>query len=363
VLRGVAIALPLVVVFTALFASADAVFGRMAASLLDWHLSLNFEVLTAQGVVMAFVAWGSAGLLALGAAALPSLIGGGAPTEPVRWGNGQAITAPPDRTPAPRLIGPVEATTVLVVLDALFALFVALQVAYLFGGRDTLAASGLTYADYARRGFFELVVAAGIAGSVAVGLDRLVGQRSRSQLIASAVLLVLTLVILASALARLRLYQDAYGWTELRFFVLASIGWLAAAVFGTALLLIRDQARLTLHGLAILTLVVLVAVNAVGPESFVAQQNIARAANPALVPAGGKTGLDLDYFGILGDEAMPVALAALPSLSPYDRAGVEEMLAQRRESLGWELAGSGWPSWNLSRERAREALDRWYAGN
>jgi hypothetical protein len=39
------------------------------------------------------------------------------------------------------------------------------------------------------------------------------------------------------------------------------------------------------------------------------------------------------------------------------------MLAQRRESLGWELARTGWPSWNLSRERVREALDRWSAGN
>jgi hypothetical protein len=42
---------------------------------------------------------------------------------------------------------------------------------------------------------------------------------------------------------------------------------------------------------------------------------------------------------------------------------VEGLFAQRRESLGWEMAGTGWPSWNLSRERAREALDRWYAGN
>ena len=38
-----------------------------------------------------------------------------------------------------------------------------LQVAYLFGGLDTLDAAGITYAQYARRGFFELVAAACLA--------------------------------------------------------------------------------------------------------------------------------------------------------------------------------------------------------
>ena len=46
--------------------------------------------------------------------------------------------------------------------------FVALQLAYLFGGRDTMAMAGLTYAEYARRGFFELVLVALLAGTLVV---------------------------------------------------------------------------------------------------------------------------------------------------------------------------------------------------
>ncbi len=360
VLRGLIIAVPLVLLFTALFSAADAVFGRLAASLLDWHLNLNLEVLTAQGVVTAVVAWGVAGLLALGAAALPSFTGTVAPAEAVSWGPAgvPASVAVAVRQP---LLGSVEATTVLVVLDMLFVAFVALQVAYLFGGRDTLAASGFTYSDYARRGFFELVAAAALAGSIAVGLDRLVGQRSRAQLGASMAMLALTLVILASALARLRLYQDAYGWTELRFVVLVSIGWLAAAVVATVVLLIRNRTQWTLHALTVLALVALAGMNAVGPESFVAQQNLDRAANPALVPTDGNTGLDLGYLGMLGDEAVPVAIAALPLLNASDRAAVETLLDDRAWSLKGEMQGTGWPSWNLARERMREVLSRWEA--
>jgi Domain of unknown function (DUF4173) len=360
VLRGLLIASPLVLVFVLLFASADAVFGRLAATLLDWRINLDLGALTGQLVVLGIVAWGAAGLLALGAALLPQLAGDMAAPEPVAWAGGNAPR--PLAPGAPPRLGGVEATTVLIVLDALFASFVVLQVAYLFGGRDTLAAAGLTYADYARRGFLELVVAAAIAGSVAVCLDLAVAHRSRLQGGAAIALLALTMVILASALARLRLYQEAYGWTELRFVVVVSIAWLAAAVLATGALLARRRARWSLHVLGALSVVALLAMNLVGPESFVAERNLERAANPSLVAPGGRTGLDTDYLGSLGDEAIPPTVAALPSLALGDRAALEDRLRERATSLDEETAGTGWPSWNLGRERARAALAAWRPG-
>ena len=53
--------------------------------------------------------------------------------------------------------------TILVLVNAVFTGFVALQAAYLFGGLDTMQAIGLSYAEYARRGFFELVAVAALA--------------------------------------------------------------------------------------------------------------------------------------------------------------------------------------------------------
>jgi len=246
---------------------------------------------------------------------------------------------------------------VLLALDALFAVFVALQLAYLFGGHDTAAAAGLTYAEYARRGFFELVAVAALAGAIVVGLDLGVGRRSRTQLGASIGLLALTVVVLASALLRLRLYQDAYGWTELRFVVLVAIGWLAVAVAVTAGLLAARRTRWTLHVLGVLVIVAVAGMNAVGPQAFVADRNLERALDPSLVPPGGRTGLDEGYLASLGDEAVPAVVASVDRLpDPLDRAYLEQFLDGRAAELRENPALLGWPAANLARERARAAL-------
>lgn len=366
VLRGLAIASPVLLLFGLLFASADAVFASTARSLLDWHLDLGGAL--DRSAVIAVIAWFVAGLLLLATGgAADTLAGLRGP------GDGTAPTRPGWRTPEPRSLGAasaaamrdaaplgtVEATTVLAALDLLFGIFVALQVAYLFGGRDTLAAAGMTYAEYARRGFFELVAVAALAGGLVVAIDLVVGRRSRAQLVAALVLLGLTAVILASALLRLRLYQDAYGWTELRFVVLSSIGWLAIALAGAGVLLATRRTRWTLHMLGILTLVTVLAMNVVGPGATVASENLRRAVDASLVPAGGRTGLDAAYLAALGDEAVPATVAAWDHLPAASRVPVEAFLADRARALERDPSLSGWPSWNLAREHARDALTGW----
>jgi hypothetical protein len=255
----------------------------------------------------------------------------------------------------------VEAATILVVVDLLFVVFVILQVAYLFGGRDTLVTAGLTYAEYARRGFFELVAVAVLAVALVVTLDLSVGRRSRVRVGASLVLLALTAIVLVSAFTRLRLYQDAYGWTELRFVVAVAISWLAAALAIVAGLLLTRRTAWTLHALGILLLVTLCAVNVVGPQAFVAERNLERAIDPSLVPPGGRTGLDADYLELLSDEAVPPIVAAFDQLTVADRLRLIPFLAWRTDELRTSPELQGWPAWNLSRERARQSLAAWEA--
>jgi hypothetical protein len=365
VLRGLAIAAPLVLVFAVLFALADAVFARVAGDVLAWRPDIDLADLVGRAIVVGGAAWLAAGLLALGGGLLPSFL----PTRPARPAGdpaggpggrslGAASVADLPLSGGYRL-GAAEAATVVLAVDALFAAFVGLQVAYLFGGLDTLAAVGLTYAEYARRGFFELVAVAVLAGMLVVVLDALVLRRSRAQLVASLVLLGLTAVVLVSAFVRLRLYQDAYGWTELRFVVLVAIGWLAAALVLVAVLLASRRARWTLHVLGIAVLVVLAGMNVVGPQSFVAERNIERALDPSLVPPGGRTGLDAGYLWELGDGAVPGVVAAWPRLNMVDRAVLEPVLEERARALAEDPTYAGWPSWNLARERARGALAAW----
>jgi hypothetical protein len=114
--------------------------------------------------------------------------------------------------------------------------------------------------------------------------------------------------------------------------------------------------RWLLHGLAVAAVLVLLAINVVGPSRVIAEQNVARVLDPGLVPPDGKSGLDARYAAGLGDDAIPALVQALPALRGADRVDVERFLNERRIALGPGGDAAGWPSWSLGRELAREAL-------
>jgi Domain of unknown function (DUF4173) len=363
--RGLLIALPVLLVFGLLFASADAIFAALAQTLFDWRVDLADLPIRA-GVAFA-VAWIVAGLFSVATGLADTRLS--APDHPDATGPGGApamqslgaavATAGPASAGLPR-IGVVEAVTVLVAVDALFGLFVGLQVAYLFGGLDTMAAGGITYANYARRGFFELVAVTCLSGCLVVGLNAAVAERTRTIVVAAVGLAVLTAIVLASAALRLSLYQDAYGWTELRFYVAATIAWLGIGIAAAIALLATDRMRWLAHAMTIGAVVVLVGVNVIGPQRLVAEANVARLLDPGLVPPDGRKGLDLDYALTLGDDAVPALVAALPALGPDDRRTLRASLEARWLEEG-RTEFAGWPAWNLARQRADTALAALFA--
>lgn len=338
VLRGLLIAAPLVILFVVLFSSADAVFARITEDLLDWNV--DFGSVPGRLAVMAVVAWVAAGLLAFVA------------TGEDRAPRPASSVAAPDRF----RLGSAEAVTVLVVLDLLFIGFVVLQGAYLFGGRDTLAASGLTYAEYARRGFFELLAVAFLVGGLILAMEAFVRARSRAYVAAAIGLVVLTIAVLASAFLRLRLYQDAYGWTELRFYVLAAIIWLAIGAVMAIATVATDRTRWLVHGMFVLSVGFGLAFNVIGPVRLIAEQNVERAIHPELVAPGGETGLDVTYLASLGDDALSVVAdhrCALPGSVAAEAFDTVEAWTYR---LAHDQPGKTWQAWNLSRERGRDTV-------
>jgi hypothetical protein len=166
-------------------------------------------------------------------------------------------------------------------------------------------------------------------------------------------LVVLTIVVLASAFLRLRLYQDAYGWTELRFYVLAAILWLALGAVMAVLTLATDRSRWLLHGMVVLSFGFGLAFNVIGPVRLVTEQNIQRALQPELVAPGGETGFDIYYLASLGDDALPLLADHFCEL-PVS-TGAARVLEMRSERLARAEAGRAWQAWNLARELARDA--------
>jgi hypothetical protein len=333
-LRGLLIAAPIVLVFVALFSSADAVFARLLDDVFEVDLELG-ELPGRLGLA-AVLAWLAAGGLAL-SASTPAV-------EPAAVESTWRLGRP-------------EALTVLLAVDVLFLVFVVLQGAYLFGGLDTLGATGLTYAEYARRGFFELVAVAALAGGLVVVVERITRDRSRPFIGAAIGLAVLTGVVLVSAALRLRLYQEAYGWTELRLYVVATIGLLAACLVGLVVALAADRVRWIGHLVVAAGLGIGLGLSLIGPVRFITEQNVARALDPSLVEEHGRAELDHAYAVSLGDDAAVALLTALPRLEEPDADRLRDALRRRLDELRRDPAQQGWQAWNLGRETARTALE------
>jgi hypothetical protein len=150
------------------------------------------------------------------------------------------------------------------------------------------------------------------------------------------------------------LYQQAYGWTELRFYACAAIAYLALALAVLAWAVARSHMEVALQRLVFAGIVVALATNAVVPSDLIARANIERYTSAAL-PADVSRDLDVCYLVSLGDGAVPAIVRALPSLPDGERARTLELLraaAARRPQPG------GWQSWNLDRDRAEELLPR-----
>jgi hypothetical protein len=213
---------------------------------------------------------------------------------------------------------------------------VVVQLAVLFGGHDhVLETSGLTYAEYARRGFWELLWAGaltltviGIAAAVAATPRRAHRVLLRALLGA---LCLLTLVILASALHRLRLYEDAFGLTRARLGAEGVILWLGGAfvLVGLAPLVRRRLPAIAVAG----TAAALIAFSAADPDRLIAQRNVEHWHETGRIDLVYLSGLSADAVPVLDGLPEPLRTLALP-----------------------EVPDDPWSSANRSRARARAIL-------
>ena len=337
VLRGVAVAVPVVLVFVALFSAADAVFAELIDDL--FGIDIDLDDLPGRVLLAMVIGWVAAGGLAFAAAEHEDHDARG-PMRSDGW-----------------RIGTTELVTVLAAVVAVFALFVGLQGAYLFGGLDTVEATGVSYAEYARRGFFELAAVALLSGGLVIGAERLARDRTRLLIGLAVGLVAMTGVVIASSALRLRLYQEAYGWTELRFYVLASIVLLAVGAIALLAALVTDRVRWIGHVLIVAGLGIGLAVNLIGPVRFISEQNVARVLDPRLVPPDGRSGLDELYAISLGDDAVPALIRALPAIDEGAPAYLANGLRVRLATLRADEGLNAWPAWNAGRAAARDALE------
>ena len=338
VARGLVIAAPLVAVFGALFTSADAVFAELMANVFRF----DFERIASHILLFSIFAWLSTGYLR------GFLTGTELPPRRLLWRDGAPFAFAPTRP----TLGITEVATALAALDLLFLLFVIVQFRYLFGGDALVRVTpNLTYADYARRGFFELVFAVALVAPVLLAADWLLDRRMRRDAPVfrglAGVQIGLVLAITASALQRLRLYHASYGLTESRFYAMVLLFWIGAMLFWLAATVLRGRRDSFAFGTLASGLATLALLFFINPDAVIARANVTR-----MAAAAAPVRFDVAYATSLSADAVPVLIDALPAL-PHD---VQCPLARhmlRRWPPGRDRSIR---SWNWSAAQASHAV-------
>jgi len=354
-LTGIVIAAPFLCLFTALFASADAIFEAQTLRIIE---NISIVHFLGHSTLTAVLSWVICGGLAYALSRSPARPGmfstpdsGSTQVGPNTDGV-EAIPPRPAFRPRQQL-GPLETSIVLFSIDALFLVFVIIQFAALFGGEAFLRHQGLTYSEYARRGFFELLAVSVITLALILGLEYLARRETRRHhrifLVGSGLMIVMTIVILASAWLRMQLYEEAYGFTTWRLYPQVFMVWLAGLLAFFLILLLVRRPRYFATGAMVAAMGFLVTMNVLNPDVFIVRQNLAR------YEAGEE--LDVAYLGSLSEDAVPSLIPLLYEYGGELGGEIGPWLHRHLDDLDARQERAGWPSYHIAINRAYDALD------
>ncbi len=325
--KGLVLATPILAIFLALFMSADAAFNNLIKQSI--HIDLNSII--SQITVGISALWIIAGFM-------HAMFSGAYERE--------------SENPAPckYALGLTEVSTVLGLLNLLFFSFMLVQFQYFFGGETTITLEkSMTYAEYARRGFFELVTVAALTLPTLLYFDWSLKKTSRLRVIVLRTLsitnIAMLFVIMTSAFKKMQLYQAEYGQTELRFYVTAFMIWLAVVFIIFALTVLRGHRSIFATALVGSGFLAVISLNLVNPDATIARTNLGR-----LKQEGS---IDLGYATTLSADAVPAILSHIKHLKKNDRVRIINLLSKLHLSSD---KSSDWKYWSLARMQAKKQI-------
>jgi hypothetical protein len=246
-------------------------------------------------------------------------------------------------------LDPIISITILSVINCVYLVFISFQFVYIFGAITHVLPPDFTYADYARRGFFELLTVTLINFTLLLSSLRL--TRKDGQFVAKtaqllhSLLVVCTMVILASAYFRMSLYETAYGYTYLRVLTHSFMMFLGV-LFVIAFYKIWNERISLIKPYIVVSIMAFMIINFVNIDVLIAKNNINRYLET------GK--LDTQYLRCLSYDTIP----QLVNLIDDDTVSLD-IKKYLREQQGVIIRNSAWQSFNLSRYKAKQVLSRY----
>ncbi|QIB68662.1 DUF4173 domain-containing protein [Aminipila butyrica] len=229
---GVVIFLPLMVFVISQLSQADAAFEEMLAqmmALLSWNTLLTHLMQFVIGMPVAAYLFGS--------------IYGNATGRNIEAMNRQSI----ERFNTSISFAPkITVYTVMALFNLIYLAFFLSQTAYFLSAFQNLLPETFTYAEYARRGFFELCKVSAVNGLLIMLANAFIRKGDRGPggyrmpmllRVQTGLLAILTMGLIATALRKMVLYISFYGLTQLRVYT----SWFMVLLFfAFAVALIRQ---------------------------------------------------------------------------------------------------------------------------
>ena len=231
----------------------------------------------------------------------------------------------------------------LILFNALFLIQTCMDVFYLWG--EAALPDGLTYADYAHRGAYPLIVTALLAGWFAIVATKPGAQAAGSAFTRQLMLLWIgqNLLLVVSSLQRLHLYVQAYSLTTLRLWafvwmVLVGVGLISITA---RIVLGRSDAWLLRINLCSLVLALYVSCFVDAPKT-IATYNV----HHCREISGQGAALDLQYLRELGPQAIP-ALDILHRLDEKAYQHSDAPLVRAALAAEFSARPSDWRRWDF----------------
>jgi hypothetical protein len=248
------------------------------------------------------------------------------------------------------VLDPVTVLTVLFVINLIYLLFSIIQFSYLYGGQSHVLPAGFTYAQYARRGFFELVAVAVINLSILLGSIKYSEKKSqgadRAVRCCLGFLVFFSLSMLFSAHFKMSLYEEACGLTYLRVFVHYFMAMLFV-FFMIALGRVWFEKIPVIKAYIVIALAFYTVLNFINVDRIIVRGNIDRYV---------RTGeIDINYLRELSYDAIPDLLPIAEDSNQEVSRQVKEYLQLEKQRLSKD---EPWQSFNYSRYQAKTALEK-----
>src|SRR4030043_577646 len=255
-------------------------------------------------------------------------------------------------------LDPVILLTILVLINVIYAIFSIIQFAYLFGGSSFVLPSSYTYAEYARRGFFELIIVSIINfGILLLGITFVKKDIKRVFVVIKTfltLLVIFTFILLVSAFYRMLVYEQAYGFTYLRIFVQTFMIMLFF-LFIINIIYIWYPKLPIIKSYFIISLAIYIIMNFANVDIIIAKNNINRYFETGQI--------DMVYLKSLSYDAIPemqrLLISVKSSADPEEKQITREILEYFNESKLDLKDQKSWQSFNISKYKAEKIIDKY----